>query len=244
MPAPLFSVIIACRNPGAPLLAAVASVRGQQGGNCELVIVDGASTDGTVDRLATLQAEGVVVVSESDTGVYAAMNKGARLARGRWLLFLGADDRLAAPDVLACAQAAIGATDAGLCCGEACYTDGRVWRAPRAPCVGYRNFLHHQAAFYHRTLFERFHYDAALRIQADYDLNLQLWQAGVKPRPLATQVAVCGVGGLSDAGRWLNYREEIAVRHRYFPAWQCWGWDAASLARYWRKKFLRFFRSG
>jgi hypothetical protein len=44
-------------------------------------------------------------------------------------------------------------------------------------------------------------------------------------------VATRGFGGLSDAGRWGNDREEIAIRHRHFTAWRCWLWDLGSLLR-------------
>ena len=52
---------------------------------------------------------------------------------------------------------------------------------------------------------------------------------------------ICGIAGLSDAGRWRGYREEITVRHRYFAAWRCWCWDALSVVRYLRKKIVRSF---
>jgi len=51
-------------------------------------------------------------------------------------------------------------------------------------------------------------------------------------------VAVCGTGGLSDAGGWTGYREEIRVRHRHYPAWRCWPWDLASVTRCLRKKLI------
>jgi len=239
MPPPTFSVIIACRNPGQKIKDALKSVILQREVSFEVVVVDGDSHDGTAAWLAEQPSPNIVVVSEPDHGAYEAMNKGAKLARGSWLLFLGADDRLADSSVLAKVQGAIGKTNEGVFCGEAEYTDGRIWAAPWQPNPCYRNFLHHQATFYHRSLFERFHFDEALRIQADYDLNLRLWFAGVRPKPLPICIAVCQVGGLSDGGHWANYREEIIVRHRFFAFWRCPLWDAGSIVRYLRKKMVR-----
>jgi glycosyltransferase involved in cell wall biosynthesis len=165
------------------------------------------------------------------------MNKGRLLARGRWLLFLGADDRLDTPEVLARARAGIGDATGRVCCGEAVYDDGRVWRPGHRHIR--RSFVHHQACFYHHSLLAATAYDEGLRFQADYDLNLRLWRAGVPFVPLALRVSRCGTGGLSDGGRWANYREEITVRHRHFPAWRCWPWDAGSVVRYGRKKIIR-----
>ena len=241
MPArPQFSIIIVCKNPGPQLARAAESVWAQTETSSELVIVDGASTDGSRDWLEAHRARLGGFLSEPDSGVYEAMNKGIRLSGGEWLLFLGADDRLASANTLAeVLKSASSAPNNRWLCGSASYADGRVWPAPERPNVYYRNFLHHQAAFYHRSLFERFRYDEALHIQADYDLNLQLWCAGIRPEPLPVRVAICGTGGLSDRGRWANYREEIAVRHRHFPAWQFAGWDAFSVLRFLRKKLIR-----
>ena len=242
MSAPFFTIIIPCRNAARTLGATLDSLKAQTWQDFEIVALSGGSTDET-DILRNRRDDRLVLVSEPDNGVYQAMNKGVGLARGRWLLFLGADDRLADSHVLAKVQTAAVAASATWLCGEAAYADGRIWRAPTQPNIRYRNFLHHQACFYHRSLFAAPAYDEALRIQADYDLNLRLWQTGNRPLPLALRVAVCGTGGLSDGGSWANYREEIRVRHRHFPAWQCWPWDLGAIARYVRKKIVRSFAS-
>jgi glycosyltransferase involved in cell wall biosynthesis len=240
MPAPpAISVIIVCKNPGPRLQAALKSVWDQQNASSEIIVVDGASTDGAREWLEALRGRLAALVSEPDAGAYAAMNKGLRLARGNWVLFLGADDRLASADVLAEVSAHLDARIAAVFAGEAAYDDGRIYLSANRPRHAARNFVHHQAAFYHHDCFAERAYDESLRFQADYDLNLRLWRAGMQIAPLTLRVAVCAPGGLSDAGRWANYREEITVRHRHFPAWQCWPWDVGSAVRYVRKQIVR-----
>ena len=110
-----------------------------------------------------------------------------------------------------------------------------------------RNFVHHQATFYRRSLFvEHGGFDESLRVMGDYDFNLRLWRRGVTFRSLRLRVTACGTGGLSDSGRWLSYAEEIRVRHRHFPQWQCWPWDAGAVARFLRKRIVvsRPWRAG
>lgn len=239
MPAPLVSVILVCRNPGARVRAALESVWAQQGAAGEVVVIDGASTDGTREWLETQRSRLGTLVSEPDAGVYEAMNKGIAAARGDWVLFLGADDRLAASDVLTHVADPLRRTAAGIFAGTARFTDGRVY-APQPAAAIRRNFLHHQATFYRRPFFDQHGtFDPQLRIQADYDLNLRWLRAGVEISTLPHLVAHCGTGGLSDGGSWRNYREEITVRHQHFPAWRCWPWDLASAARYARKRLLR-----
>ncbi len=244
MPAPLVSVIIVCRNPGPALRTALGSVWQQQDTGHEVVVVDGASTDGTREWLAEQSGRLGAWVSEPDGGVYDAMNKALRLARGDWVLFLGADDRLADARVLSDASPNLHPSEAGVVVGEATYDDGRVYPPGGAHTAVRRNFVHHQAAFYRRALFTTHGgFDPKLPTRADYELNLRLLQAGVRFQTMPRRIAICGSGGLSDNGRWSGYREEISVRHRHFPAWRCWLWDAGSGVRYLRKKIVRSFAS-
>ena len=74
---------------------------------------------------------------------------------------------------------------------------------------------------------------------ADYEFNVRLWKNRVRFKPIPLRIAACGTGGLSDSGRWRGYREEIAVRHRYFSFGRCLGWDALSVVRFLRKQLLR-----
>ncbi|MCW5549965.1 MAG: glycosyltransferase [Opitutaceae bacterium] len=240
---PLISIIVVCRNPGEQLRTTIASVRAQRDADCELVIVDGGSTDGT---RAWLEAEHPAIgtlITEPDHGIYDAMNKGIAAARGDWVLFLGADDQLAASDTLAQAAQQLVKHSDGVLAGTARFDDGRIY-SPSPTTAVRRNFVHHQGTFYRRTLFQRHgRFDLSLRIQADYDFNLRLLRAGVAFTPLPLLISDCASGGVSDAGHWANYREEITVRHRHFPAWRCWPWDAAAVARWLRKQLLRPSRS-
>ncbi|MEY4488264.1 MAG: hypothetical protein RIQ79_772, partial [Verrucomicrobiota bacterium] len=98
------SVVTVCRNAGARLDATSASVAAQGRADCEWLVIDGASTDDTVPRAEHWRgriAGPVRIVSEPDGGIYDAMNKGLRLARGEWVLFLNAGDGFADGDSLA-----------------------------------------------------------------------------------------------------------------------------------------------
>src|SRR4051812_471640 len=98
--APTISVIVVCKNPGPRLAAALSSVREQLHVSTELIVVDGESTDGTREWLESNRAGITTLISEPDGGVYEAMNKGIAVARGEWIYFLGADDRLAGDMIL------------------------------------------------------------------------------------------------------------------------------------------------
>jgi hypothetical protein len=124
--------------------------------------------------------------------------------------------------------------------GEAAYDDGRIYKLRAQVNPVARNFVHHQAAFYRRALFEENGgFDTSLAIMADYEFNVRLWKNRVRFKPIPLRIAACGTGGLSDGGGWRGYREEITVRHRYFSPGRCLGWDALSVVRYLRKKIVR-----
>lgn len=236
----MISVVVVCRNPGRSLDHALDSVSRQSFHRFELVVIDGGSTDGTAARLESRRADLSHCVSEPDQGVYQAMNKGIAAARGEWILFLGADDRLANDRVLEETAAVLATSPAGVAAGAARYADGRIYRFTPPIRAARRNFLHHQAAFFRRSVFALHGgFDERLEVAADYDMNLRLWKAGTAFTPLIPLISECGVGGLSDAGRWVSYREEIAVRHRHLPLARCVLWDLLAVVRYVRKQVIR-----
>jgi len=92
---PKISVITVVRNCAATLGRTIESVIWQLGDDAEYVIVDGASTDGTIGVIKAYEDRLAHWVSEPDRGIYDAMNKALALARGEWVIFLGADTPLA-----------------------------------------------------------------------------------------------------------------------------------------------------
>lgn len=91
---PLISVIIAVFNGAKYLEGAIESVLAQEYKNYELIIIDGASTDGTIDIINHYTNSIQYTISEVDKGIYDAWNKGLQVATGDWIVFIGADDML------------------------------------------------------------------------------------------------------------------------------------------------------
>jgi glycosyltransferase involved in cell wall biosynthesis len=170
----------------------------------EYLVVDGCSTDGTLDLLDRLSDRIDYWVSEPDRGLFDAMNKGIGLARGEWLLFLGADDELADEGALeACIEAlrqakAGGAPDPVLLYGDAVYSNGIRFRSAFTARLLLRNTIHHQASLYHRSLFDGFLYDPSLHHVADYELNLLLYLHRRPVLRVDRLLARCGFGGVSS----------------------------------------------
>jgi len=88
------SIIIATYNAAKSLYNCLESVVQQLSNPCELIIIDGGSTDNTIDIINSFKNKIAYLISEPDKGIYDAWNKGVKVANGKWLLFIGADDVL------------------------------------------------------------------------------------------------------------------------------------------------------
>lgn len=94
------SVITVCYNDRERIEKTILSVLSQSYGNLEYIVIDGGSTDGTVDIIKKYANRIAYFVSESDEGIYDAMNKGLRKAVGEWVCFLNAGDLFVSESVL------------------------------------------------------------------------------------------------------------------------------------------------
>ena len=98
------SVITICYNAVNDIERTIRSVLDQTFDDIEYIVVDGASKDGTPDRVRALFAEypqrNVKLISEPDKGIYDAMNKGIKMATGEWVIMMNAGDVFADSDVL------------------------------------------------------------------------------------------------------------------------------------------------
>ena len=243
--APSISVIVACKNPGDRLHAALASVWDQLHVACELIVIDGASTDGSRPWLESQRMRLAALVSEPDHGVYDAMNKGVALARGDWVLFLGADDRLVGDLVLSEALNWMKKTEAGVVAGEAAFDNGWFGRLRSQVNPVARNFVCRPAAFYRRTLFaENGAFDPALAVMADYEFHVRLWKNHVRFKPIPLRIAACDTRTANGLNSWRATREAMTVRHRYFSAARCLGWDALSILGWLVRRIARIFSRG
>ena len=181
---PYVSIVIAVRNGAATLETCLASVFDQRSTDWELVVIDGASTDGTTEILRHHDERIAFWVSEPDTGVYNAWNKALRHVRGRWVQFLGADDRLASPASLTAIERALREADGRyrvvygtvrLVNGDraAVATWGEPWSTIRR---SFRRgmFIPHPGTFHHRSLFDQHgQFDESFRIGGDYEFLLR-----------------------------------------------------------------------
>jgi glycosyltransferase involved in cell wall biosynthesis len=171
---PTFSVVTICRNERTRIEKTIQSVLSQTHPGVEYVVIDGASVDGTLDIVQTYRANLTYFASEPDRGIYNAMNKGAAVASGDYLLFMNSGDHFASDDVLQ------RVSDAGLgddvIFGYVMNPEGipkkRLGPARFEPLAYLASStLPHQATFMRRQLFDELGgFNESYRIVADYEL--------------------------------------------------------------------------
>ena len=92
---PAFTIITVCLNIASTIRRTCESIVHQTFQDFQWIVVDGASTDGTLDILKEYSSRINILISEPDKGIYNAMNKGIKLAHGDYLLFLNGGDKIA-----------------------------------------------------------------------------------------------------------------------------------------------------
>jgi glycosyltransferase involved in cell wall biosynthesis len=221
---PEISVITVCRNAEKVIAETMASVLAQVYSNYEYIFVDGASADDTLpviqSRLPQFTDRGIPVrvVSEPDRGIYDAMNKGIRLARGKWVLMLNAGDTLADPLVLEDLFGR-GAASGDVLYGDAWFRDfhrGRpVYKPfPAMPLARIDEGLPfcHQSAFVRSRTLRRYPFDTDYRLVADYDQFYRMYRDGVPFRYAGRYVAVFDGSGVSMKNPLATMQEYGRVR--------------------------------
>ncbi|MDX1680721.1 MAG: glycosyltransferase family 2 protein [Akkermansiaceae bacterium] len=238
---PHFSIITICRNEEAGIRETCESIVSQTFEDFEWIIIDGGSTDGTLDILSDYEEHISSLVSEPDEGLYDAMNKGIAKASGAYLIFMNGGDRFASEKALEWASTA---PDKDLLYGDVYHDspDGPLITYPDKLPPGYllSKMIPHQATFYRRELFEQHgDYDTSFRIAADYDLYARLLELGkVSYHHIPKPLAVFSLGGISSSPgqRRLRKRENHRVRMKYFPRYR---WSLKALReslRNWRNR--------
>jgi glycosyltransferase involved in cell wall biosynthesis len=233
------SVVTVCLNDGAGLARTIDSVRRQSFEDRELLVVDGGSHD---DSLDVIRRSGDAVTwwtSEPDGGVFEGQNKGARRARGEWLVFLNAGDRFASEDALRLALE--GADGADIVYGDVIWEkpNGEQWVSQQPDPLTLEFFMRtalpHQATAVRRSVFERLGpFDTSFQVAADHAFFLKsIIVHGARTKHVPAPLAVQMFGGRStcDSGFPTLRLERHRAKEELLPPLLRQDWEAHLRAR-------------
>lgn len=250
-----FSIITATFNSSAVLQGLIEKVLSEEAVKLEHIIVDGGSTDGTVDiikKYASCDSR-LRWISEPDEGIADAFNKGVKMATGDWIGFIGSDDRYLPGALEDVAKVIQKRPDAGVIHGDMVRLDEAgtplyivkpsdvertIWR--QMP-------INHPASFVSRKALEKIgFFDKDLKIAMDYDLILRLFKSGEKFVYIDKPIVEMSYGGASDTKCLDGLKEVRVVKIREgFPQWKADYWLVyrylvETIKRGLRKAGLRF----
>lgn len=222
---PKLSVITVCMNNRDGLEKTILSVIGQSFTNFEFIIIDGASSDGSLGLIRQYEDRISWWISEKDTGIYNAMNKGIQQAVGEYCLFLNSGDRLSSNEIL---QSVFSEThDADIVYGNLIRKKGkRSYRITKYPdkLTLYHFYapvpsLHHQASFIKRNLFDKFgFYREDFKIVADWEFFFRaVILKNCTTKHIEQNISIFDSFGISSGSNFSEQELKINILKSHFP---------------------------
>lgn len=219
---PTLSIITVVYNNVRDIERTLLSVFNQSYAHIEYIVIDGASTDGTLEVIQRYQDRLSKVVSEKDAGIYDAMNKGLALASGDYVLFMNSGDELYAPDTVENVFAT--APNIDIYYGETeMYNEAWQSIGKRRHSVPekftWKSFrfgmtISHQAIYIRRTLTEQ--YDRQYELSADIDWILTAAKKAKTSVKVSGYVAKYLVGGMSKKRHRQSLSERFAIFTKHY----------------------------
>ena len=212
----IVTIITVCRNHAQELERTIRSVESQTWQEKEYLVIDGASTDDSLDVIKAHEASITRWVSEPDQGIYEAMNKGVKMAQGEWVIFMNAGDTFAGDDTL---QRVFGnPLDADVIYGDV--IKGELVKKAEAPRNAHRMFYCHQSAFVRTSCLREFPFDIRHKMSADFKQVKQLFLSGKRFRQLDFPVANFDTQGVSNRNRSAGLYDNIQVIRETDRLWE------------------------
>lgn len=223
---PKISVITVCYNAAATIEETILSVVDQTYDNIEYIVIDGGSTDGTVDIIKRYAEGGSEYgkhnnsisywVSEPDKGIYDAMNKGIAAAKGDYIYFIGADDTLLNDLILSEATKYIGDKRDIVFYGDVILQPSGIKYAGNfSKWDLIRRNICHQAIFYPTEILKKYPYNLLYKTYSDYYENILLWGMNIKFAYIPISVCNFLVGGSSINGDKYFFNDRGFIVRKY-----------------------------
>jgi glycosyltransferase involved in cell wall biosynthesis len=216
------SVITINRNNAAGLEKTMQSVVCQKYTDFEYIVIDGASDDGSVEVIKKFSNNVNYWISESDSGIYNAMNKGIRKAQGEYCLFLNSADCLISSDTLSNVFNEIkDMPSADIFYSDWIRSDGYIVYIPQPLTIEYVLFngIHHQNSLIKRSLFlEHGLYNENFRIISDWEFYvLEFWKHKSTFSYIKTKMSIYDINGVSSKKNKEHTSEIIDMYKNIFP---------------------------
>ena len=217
---PLISIITITLNADQYLEQTIQSILNQTYKNVEYIIVDGGSTDQTLEIINKYRKQIDHFISEKDEGIADAMNKGFALSTGEYVFFLHADDYLKSDDILEKVFEFFNETADIITCSIHFGKQYKIYK-PRGFnfWFNFKQGIYHQGTFCRRLLIEKLKgFDKQFRIAMDYDFFLRAYQSKAKIKKIPLILTIMRDTGISSRQSWdhlkIRFDEERRVHQK------------------------------
>jgi glycosyltransferase involved in cell wall biosynthesis len=215
---PQLSVCIVVLNGNKHIGQALESVVNQKYPSLELIVIDGGSTDGTLETIRKYSQHIRHLVSEPDRGIYDAMNKACAKAQGDWLIFLGCDDVML--DSLGPIADSVQQRDVIYYGNVILKTSKLRYGGPFSKYRLMQKNIAHQSIFYPRDVYKTIAYSSKYKLFADYEYNIRLKGRGYRFEYLNIDVAIYNDAGASAQGDANFARDKVKIiRENFGLSW-------------------------
>ena len=213
---PKISVVTICYNCVNEIERTILSVINQNYSNIEYIVIDGGSNDGTVNVIEKYLSHIAVFVSESDKGIYDAMNKGIDKATGEWICFINSGDLFC--DNMVLSEFFAINYDADVLYGDVIIDYSQYGRILKTfNLLKDENIpldICHQSTFIRTKILKKYMYDISFKIYADINAFYLMWQDGYKYQYIPKAIAVFeGLEGISSTHLLKGWCESMRVRN-------------------------------
>lgn len=201
---PRISIITVCYNAASTIESTIRSIALQESDDYEYIIIDGGSTDETLNIIKQNEKHIECFISEKDQGIYDAMNKGVQKAKGKYVYFIGADDWLCHEKVIETINRQLEMNDEiDILCSRVAMIDEKtkyqiiVGKALTKEEVYAGTMSPHQGMFAKRELLLQYPFNIKYKLAADYEFLLLAYKSRLNIKYIEDIVAYYNAGGLS-----------------------------------------------
>ncbi len=211
------TIVTVTFNAALHLEQTIQSIINQDYPNIEYIIIDGGSTDGTVDIIKRYEKNLTYWASEPDSGIYDAMNKGIDVATGEWINFMNAGDSFCEKSTVSKIKAYL-AEEIDILAGAINYIASGKSELKKPLGADYKYdgmFCWHQAMFTKTALMKKFKFDTNLQLAADYEFTLKCYESGHIFKFIDLPIANFIEGGFAESNPILGRIEDMFIQSKY-----------------------------
>ena len=217
---PAFTIITVCLNIATTIRRTCESIVNQTFQDFQWIVVDGASTDGTLDILKEYSSRIDILISEPDKGIYNAMNKGIKLATGEYINFMNGGDEFFNNEVL---QKVVDAKPtADVIYGDEYKVKGekkylfKNWESVTPELLYQRYGIAHQSSFTKTIVLKKYGFNENYKISADYDFFIKICKKGYSFCKIPITVNIFYEVGISINQQQLTEQEYLKIKKNNF----------------------------